>query len=227
MVENNLRQLIRTNFSEWCLESSYYGISKIMMDKSKIKRLTWIIFFMGSLIGCFYLIIKCLIDYYDYKTSISLHHHQDSHTIFPAITICNMNPFNVELIGEYFSERPIGFNNYDECISREKTEWHNKCFQMNETNILNYYIRSFRGSIANEKKFFHNRTKYSLNLNGMLFNCLYNLSPCNAENFTEIWNNVFGNCYTFGNTSLKASGTGSFLGLMTEFVLCKFFLMLE
>ena len=97
----------------------------------------------------------------------------------------------------------------------------------NETMDLNYYIRSFKGVLENNQSLALNRSKYSYNLkNDMFISCLYNLKSCTANNFTEFWSRQFGNCYTFGNgknnSILKASGTGSFLGLILELVVCKY-----
>ena len=226
MVKKVLKELLHKKFKEWSSETSYHGIPKIMSEKSKIRRFMWALFFIASLFGCIFVTATSLIDYYKYKTSISINHYQDSQTTLPAITICNMNPFKIDQVGEYFKENPLGNELYDGCIKNITNNWHNRCFKKNETHILNYYIRSFRGLLANNKSLAVNRSKYSFNLKeDMLLSCLYNLQPCSADNFTEFWSNVYGNCYTFGdgknNPVLKSSGTGSFLGLILEMFVCK------
>ena len=100
-----------------------------------------------------------------------------------------------------------------------------KCFKTNDSDVLNYYVRSFRGLLANDERYWLNKTKYSFNLeDDMLFSCLYNLQTCNPHNFTYFWSHVFGNCYTFSDgiklQPLQATGTGSFLGLILEILVC-------
>ena len=206
-------------------KSCIYVVSKVKDQKSKIRSFIYCLVLITGIFCSLYMTTMSVFDYFNYKTTVSIHHNQDSQTLLPAITICNMNPFKIEKLGEYFSLNPLGLEKYDTCIRDSKSDdWHVKCFENNETTILNYYIRSFRGTIANKE--LESKRNYSYNLkDDLLISCLYNLQICNSENFTEIWNRAFGNCYTFGdgiiNPSLRASGTGSFLGLILELVVCK------
>ena len=198
---------------------------KFTDKKNKVRSFIYCLVIIAGVFCSLYMTTISVFDYFDYKTTVSIHHYQDLQTLLPAITICNMNSFRIEKIGEYFSLNPIGLKKYDACIRDSKSnDWHIKCFENNETEILEYYIRSFRGTIENKE--LESKRNYSYNLkDDMLISCLYNLKSCNSENFTEIWNRVFGNCYTFGdgikNPALRASGTGSFLGLILELVICK------
>jgi hypothetical protein len=225
---NSLVKSLKDNLVTWCERNSIFIISKLLLETSRARRFFSILFFTIGIFCCIFVTTLSLRDYLKYKTTVSIHHYQDRETMLPAITICNMNPYKIDKIGEYFSYNPIGDKKYDDCIKTVKKNWHTTCFKGNETMFLNYYIRSFKGLLENDQSVASNRSKYSYNLkDDMMISCLYNLNVCTADNFTQFWSRQFGNCYTFGdgkkNPILKASGTGSFLGLILELVVCKYY----
>ena len=196
MANHTLEKTLKDNWLQWCEKSSIFIISKLLLEKSKSRRFLCVIFFIIGIFCCIYVTTVSLIDYFKYKTTVSIHHFQDRETILPAITICNMNPYKIDRIGEFFGHNPIGNKKYDACIKTAKKNWHTKCFKDNETMDLNYYIRSFKGVLENNQSLALNRSKYSYNLkNDMFISCLYNLKSCTANNFTEFWSRQFGNCY--------------------------------
>ena len=95
MDNKPLKEIINEEIRKWSKDSSYHGVPKIVSDKNKLRRFMWGFFFLISICGCIYVTTISLNDFYKYKKSVSIHHHEDMHTVLPAITICNMNPFNV------------------------------------------------------------------------------------------------------------------------------------
>jgi hypothetical protein len=103
------KQILKKKFIKWCKDTTNHGVPKIVSRKNKFIRLMWLLFFIASVTCCIYVITMSLIDFYKYKTAISIHHYQDTQTILPAITICNMNPFNINHVGQYFKQNPLNF----------------------------------------------------------------------------------------------------------------------
>lgn len=144
----------------------------------------------------------------------------DSPSPFPAITICNLNPFDFgtyESTGIYLQN--IIFNN----SLNSKIE-----LSENDTAIVKIdEIRNIIKAHATSDKSlsFDQLRNKGFTLNTMLVSCFYNNEECFLNDFHLFRDNDFGNCYTFndifdGNRkikdTLKTSKSGLENGLKME-----------
>ena len=188
----------------------------------------WTVFVLCSFSYCFYTIVLTFIAYFNYAVVLKISKVQDLPATFPAVTICNLNPFN-----EMYADTKL--NEYLQNIDN------GKCFLLNDTyafamclnssnpnSAYTIFIDQLKRSIANDKNLTDN-DRYDIGYwlsSDMLISCEYNKAQCNWLNFTRYWDNQFGNCYTFnrGNDStepLKSSVTGEKHGLQIEVVVSK------
>ena len=227
-IEKNnysLVKILNTQIANWCTDTTGHGLPHIFKSKNKVMKIIWTIFCITSFSYCFYTIIQCFISYFNYNVAVTILKVNDLQAVFPAVTICNLNPFNEMWGGKRLND---AIQNTDD----------GKCF-LNDTLILDClnhdynsaykkFIDQLKRSIANNKALADDDLKilgYDLDYD-MLISCQYNKVSCDAKNFTRYWDNNYGNCYTFNNgdnsTELLKSGvTGENNGLELELVVSK------
>ena len=238
-MSQNLENKYLTKVVQWGKSSTSHGIPKIFSTKNRAIRFMWMIFFLGSSAYCVYTILTSIVEYSQYKTTLSLKKIQEVPQIFPAVTLCNINPFSengdafIDFLTtavrkpeclEYFRNskkcKESESENSDFCIENE--ELLKPCF--NATPFYIYQIKSF---IANnitddiiEKK------DLGITFDDLVISCNFNGASCDTQDFTRFWSNEYGNCFTFnsnGNeqTLLKAVQKGFKTGLQLRIRLSK------
>jgi hypothetical protein len=192
-------------------------------------RIMWALFFLGSLAYCSNLIIKSFIDFFQYKTSISMTRVQELPTTFPAVTICNLNPFNEKYANEYIqSTYTLSNFQYIDCFNLTNGTEFNDCVNSTNTNsIIDSFVDNLNRVIANDKnisEYDHYYYGYDLDID-MLVSCEFNSKKCTSDDFSQFWSNEFGNCYIFNDGKKgplrKTSETGNYYGLKLELVVSK------
>ena len=171
----------------------------------------WTLFFVTSLSLCFYQILTLLISYYQYGVTVSIAKIEESPTIFPAVTICNINPFNEERVLKYIhqKEQELNYSIFNED-------------QIDKTDQIIRFIYEY-GLTIDEIISLSNSLE-----NETLLSCEFNSANCSASESFSVTFNEKGFCYTFnlGNESTKpekSSFTGRNSGLTLELVLCKYY----
>lgn len=116
--------LVDKNFSKWLDNTTVHGIAHIFKGKSTVKRVFWLVIFLGALAGCVYNVLNRLKLLISNPTSTSTKIITSQEGVpFPAITICNLNPFAIAALEEYNVSDLFDFidsasdNNDDDIIS--------------------------------------------------------------------------------------------------------------
>ncbi|RNA20730.1 FMRFamide-activated amiloride-sensitive sodium channel isoform X1, partial [Brachionus plicatilis] len=218
--EHEVQELLKKCVKEWCENTSSHGFSNMIRTDSWIIRIVWIILVLLFIGYCSFTVVSIILDYFKYEVVVSYKIVSDSPSPFPAITICNLNPFDYgtdEYTGTYLQNALIN-NSINPYIK----------LSTNDTAILKVdEIRSIIKAHATADK---NLTSDDLKKKGftidtMLISCFYNNEECSLEKFHSFRDNDFGNCYTFndlfdGNNqridSLKTSKSGPENGLKME-----------
>ena len=87
-------KLSRKIMIEWFSTSTVHGLSNIMRIKNIFLKVIWIICFLISAIWCLFSSIRLFSTYYAYPSYVSTLIVQESPSVFPAVTICNMKLVN-------------------------------------------------------------------------------------------------------------------------------------
>lgn len=185
----------------------------------------WTIFFLGSLTYCTYTIVQNFVEYFQYQTSISITVNQELPADFPAITICNINPFNEKISSSYINLKFKLFEcNEDSGTLTDLTQCFNNSIPY---AVVDTVVDKLKRIIANDDLTEQDRNAlgYDLDLD-MFVSCEFNSIPCYPNlNFTSFWSSMYGNCYTFNdglkNQILKTSEVGPNYGLRMELVVSK------
>jgi hypothetical protein len=211
----------------WCRETTSHGLPKIIKSKYFITRVLWIITFLAGLGYALFTAITFVIEYSQNGVTTSVTVTQDHETIFPTITICNMNPFNEEIALDYILKKS---GNGIDCLKNLNSgndgerllESLKQCYKTNDTSLIfNKLVDAIRRVIANDDLSDDDKMlKLGYDLfTDMLINCNFNGQECSESNFTRFWHNIYGSCYTFnGDQQALTNRRGKNYGLHLELV---------
>ena len=96
---------IRKIFFAWSQSVTYHGFAKIFSEKTNapLRPLWAFIFLSFSALTC-YLLVSNVLSFYMYNVSTSVQIVDESPSAFPAITICNVNPFTTQAAEELLEQ---------------------------------------------------------------------------------------------------------------------------
>jgi hypothetical protein len=223
-----------------CIESSTcHGAPRLLQHKVHIVvRIIWLCCFLASLSYCTYAVAKCFADYFKYDTTISISEAREMPTNYPAVTFCNLNPFNENNLKQYMQDKynEFDFGCSDNDILNETNLYncfydiyrdaennpYDKAYQKTET-YLESRINKMKNFIANDRS--ANLSEIGFEMDALLLNCVYNGVSCSVQNFTKFWHNNYGWCYTFNDgsdhTVLQTNYAGSAFGLKLTLIVRK------
>uniref|UniRef100_A0A1I8JAQ9 Amiloride-sensitive sodium channel n=1 Tax=Macrostomum lignano TaxID=282301 RepID=A0A1I8JAQ9_9PLAT len=190
------------------LEStSIRGVGKILKSQSKFLRRLWALFVLGSTSLLFYSAFKVTIDYLQYDVNIQTRLDIDDATPFPAVSICNNQPFSERAYEEWSAKRiksPTVFN-------RELRQRGLKLMQDPSMPDVYAKVRSGQADEKTMAKFNQQRTNSMKALVATLFmdsSRLYyqNLSPDEAAKLGHERNKSIVDCI-FKYNSQQVQGT--------------------
>ena len=95
------KEVIKNRLIEWSASSTAHGFPNIIKNKSKSLKLMWTICFLISLGSCTFMIIKSIKDYLQYDVITQIRVISESPTLFPTVTICNINPFTTDYAQDF------------------------------------------------------------------------------------------------------------------------------
>ncbi|CAH1254342.1 ASIC5 [Branchiostoma lanceolatum] len=170
---------------EWASGTTLHGPAKVVDAPNWVVRILWLLLFLFSLGYATYLIATSLIDFLSWGTVTDVKLEFTDQLEFPAVTICNFNKFEKDLLCmdqravEYL--RPLIGNDticeYDNSTSTGPT----------------YYPMTLAGITAYTG---FQMDRYALK------ECTWRGETCTWQNFTHVFGE-YGNCYVFNQ---KTSG---------------------
>ena len=123
---------------EFLNNTTINGIIHVFRGKSKIRRITWGLIFLGVVIGCLTLIgfsIKQFVNKPTATTIIYQSNEENEH--FPAVTICNVNP--------YYSKTDTLANDLFYILFNPVKEFYPLLQELNRSSVVelcNYYMEN-------------------------------------------------------------------------------------
>ena len=103
-IEADSGPTIKTVFLDWVSNSTAHATPRIFKDTHIITRIYWFIVMLASWAGCFYFLITTLLLFLEYGYNTNYEYVEERPTVFPAIDICNLNPYDANTnISNYIS----------------------------------------------------------------------------------------------------------------------------
>lgn len=171
-------------------ESTTHGLDRIFKRKNPLIKLFWLSCFMLSAAACLYMIVLNITSYLNYDTVTRAQQIFLSSAEFPAVTVCNLNAFSSNKSIDFIEKLLVDNKIVSDYSSNESLG------NVLADKLLIYkYLTSANALEPNLTDEFRKSLGYELK--DMLITCLYNLSPCSADDFVWFHDIVFGNCYVF------------------------------
>ncbi|CAF0821207.1 unnamed protein product [Brachionus calyciflorus] len=218
--EEEMKKQIKECVREWCENTTSHGFSNMVKTDSNLIRVSWVVLVLCFSSYCLYTVINSINSYLAYEVSVNYQIVADSSAEFPAVTICNLNPFDVAAetsTGEYIIQN-LKSNSMTPVITTNNGQVAYLLVD-DAANILKATVNSDKNLTRAGLE------KLGFTLDTMLISCYYDHDQCNSSNFTWFHDSEFGNCYTFNalfdeNNNFKeplvTSKTGPVHGLNLE-----------
>ena len=171
----------------WCFELSNLkidGIRHIARAKHKLSRLFWSMIFLISACVCIFLIVSSINEFQRFEVVTISRLLQEEKSVFPSVTICNINPFTTDYSVSLVKKANISFS---------------ENYQTIMLAMENYFMSTTGRYMSNAEK-----RKLS-DLNMVLNYCVFNNAKCYSSWFEWIWHPVYYGCYRF-NSGRDLSG---------------------
>ena len=189
-----LKQEIKVIFKDFLETTPIHALPFIARSKSWFMRIFWIFFFCALFGFGVYLVVKALMDYYDYPVVSEVQENIERQPEFPAITICNLDPFITSYAADYVEKRFLDLSNF----TKEEL--------LSPTSAIFYKLSNARRFILNEINnpsiSLTNKRKFGYSLEETLIDCHYNNENCkNTTDDDFVWHFSYnyGNCYTYNS----------------------------
>lgn len=201
-MKSKINQInFREKIFNWCERTTFHAVPNIATNDHFILKFMWSVCLLASLGYCCRILTSSIIEFYEYNVLTTYEIVQESSSLFPVITICNLNEYDLSKNKELLNLSNYLLDNADMSLHpRSALEIAQKEF-LKSTNI----------SVLEDTRF---------SLDDMLLTCHYNEISCSVADFTKIKNELYGNCYSFNmakNNSIRTTSKyGPKYGLQLE-----------
>ena len=183
----NCKRDIDREVIKWSWLSTAHGILPVLNTGSKIFRIIWLLCLIGSIGMCSYMVYRTVALYLKWEAVIRVDQRDSIELTFPAITICNLNPFvtpeATAYIRDYYNNKyNVSIKNYSDFLMLVDSKRINY-----ETDWIFYqtFDPAFNQSL--KKSFGYEPTR-------LITNCLMNrVQKCNSSHFKWSYSPLFGN----------------------------------
>ena len=161
-----------------------------------------------------YTVIESFIDYFSYGVVTTSRTMFEIPTLFPKVTICNVNPFTTEYAYNFLKELDTSNSFFDKILTFEES-----------TALLSTLYYKAMNKVNDKSISDQTRKNLSHTLKDMMISCMFNGVACNSSDFVWKFDPIYGNCFVFNSgidvngqsTSLRETNVaGQYYGLQLE-----------
>nr|XP_014699666.2 acid-sensing ion channel 5 [Equus asinus] len=201
---------------DFAISTSFHGVHNVVRNRSKIRKVIWLLVVLGSVLLVVWQIYSRLVNYFTWPTTTSIEVQYVEKIEFPAVTFCNLNRFQTEAAAKF---GVIFFL------------WNvvSKVLHLQEINANSTGSKEAIDFLASHQNFsiteFVKKHGFYLN-NSTLLDCDFFGKPCGPQDFAHIFTE-YGNCFTFNHgeniqAKNKVSVSGRGLNLLFNVNQAKF-----
>jgi hypothetical protein len=194
---------------EWSQSVTYHCFPKIFKEKTRFcMRFIWaLIFLIFSSLTC-YILVNNITSYYKYSVVSTIQIVNEETSVFPAVTICNSNPYVTKYAENLTKE--LAYESYGIDLESITFDDFNKEFIPKLGFYMNTYVNNPEYSDTNRKRL-------GLNFAKFINSCYFNNLPCNlTRDFQWFFHSDYGNCIQFNANAFdfkSSSSSGKRYGL--------------
>ncbi len=184
---------------DWSKEVAFQAYPKVFNEKLYlVVRIIWAIVFLGfSGVTCF-LCVQSLLGYLQWNTVSTIQIVREAPTKFPAITICDSNPFTSKT-----AQRLL------EILALQKFNINITTVNITEFNVYRENLTNYAKIVVNSPDFSDENRKLLgfSNLSSIVLNKRFDLINVEKfdDSFVRLWHANYGNCYQFNAGKINTS----------------------
>ena len=189
----------KKKFKKYVNSTTTHGVKHIFNGKSYIRRGFWGLLFIGMMIGCLHGVTSSIIAYAHIPTATTVFTDHVTSLTFPAVTICNLNSYNITYLEE---------NNLTDIISQ--AVFQERDDRQNITEDCAAYVPP---DFSTNATLFEVVAIASQPLDHLVAKCRFLGRPCNLSAMFIDYYTPIGRCFTFNGRNsardyLSVSGGG-------------------
>ncbi|CAD5116597.1 DgyrCDS5473 [Dimorphilus gyrociliatus] len=97
---------LKEELTKFLKTTSIKGVPKVFQVRNTFLRILWAMSIIGFFATAFFQVIYSLLDYLKYETITVINEQRQGSTVFPSITLCNIQPFDYDRIEKYGYIKP-------------------------------------------------------------------------------------------------------------------------
>ncbi|XP_028397299.1 amiloride-sensitive sodium channel subunit alpha-like isoform X2 [Dendronephthya gigantea] len=224
-VEENSHNDFKKLFKDFASDTSSHGIAKATLSSGHLRRFVWFLICATCYSFTIYMSSILINTYMDKptKTKVDILYEKKIH--FPAVTVCNLNPFRKSRIMNMSALKEIvahfGDDRYNKTVNsslkhiiERQVKAYEKMFADNiekgrDISVNKYMILEDLFAMAASKHDEENLKKVGHQFHNFIMSCRWGIFDCNSGAFKEYWvqtwNWRYGNCFTF-NFGINQTG---------------------
>ena len=175
-------------------------ITCIKIYKAPYLFLKIFLFFFVLISSCLasFMVIQSIVNYFEYPVITTSRSIFETPTVYPKISICNLNIFTTKYGYEFLARINSTWNIF-KLENFSKLSYKEKFNYISEFNTIATSLVS--SDVMNDDE----RKKISQRLEDIVLDCSFNQESCNlTEDFVWKFDRLYGNCYEF-NSGLNAA----------------------
>ncbi|CAF1131079.1 unnamed protein product, partial [Brachionus calyciflorus] len=175
-----LSNRVKNTVQDVLLSSTSHGLPNIIRANNKPVKLMWTFFTLISTCLCAYMITQSFIKYFTYEVTTKTRIKNEFMSIFPTVTVCNLNFFTSEALVKFIKLIEKNYTNLDSPFGDSFNSYAKAVLSKN--NISNNDLSIFGDSL--EK---------------LIVNCIYIGPDCNMSQIRFYNHPNYGNCFTLNS----------------------------
>ncbi|RNA10485.1 acid-sensing ion channel 1 isoform X2 [Brachionus plicatilis] len=200
--DKNLLEKLKKVTIDTILSSTSHGLPNVFRSTNVVIRIIWISFTLISASYCVFNIINCVIKFFDYEVTTKTRLSNEYMSLFPTVTVCNVNFFTSENAVEFIKTIE------DQKFSKNPFE-----------DSFELYAK---GIIENSSNFSQVRQNVGDSKEKLIVFCMYSRKACNMSWIRYYYHSIYGNCFNINSgidenddkvPIFQAVGPKRFLGL--------------
>ena len=178
---------IKKILNDFSSRVTFQCFPKIFQTNNLLLQVIWTLVFLLFSMVTSGLVIKSLLEYFEYQVITQIKIVHEIPTEFPTVTICDANPFTTK--DAEFLIRNVTQNEYGSDIENYSYTQ----FDRNTSNITELMRMHINGLNKTQKQALGLRKE-------QIWRCIYDKKRCNTKvDLTWSFNNRWGNCYQFNS----------------------------
>ncbi|XP_017534042.3 acid-sensing ion channel 5 [Manis javanica] len=173
---------------DFAISTSFHGIHNIVRNRSRIRKVIWLVVVLGSVSVVIWQIHCRLANYFTWPTTTAVEVQYVEKIEFPAVTFCNLNRFQTTAVAKF----GVAFFLWN-IVSKVLHLQEISANSTGSKEVTDFLTSHHNFSITE----FVKKNGFYLNKNTLL-KCDFFGKPCGPQDFAHVFTE-YGNCFTFNH----------------------------